>query len=128
MVELTFQKYFFTTSISLGFRVADYFLRVSYTSDAYGKCVLTSEQTFKINQSITRQLQLATWQQKAIFVNFLNFIVGNTQGLELTFEKSFFPALTRLRFWVADYFLCTVYTRDEYKKCFLTSKLTFEIN
>ena len=73
VVELTFQKYFFTTSISLGFRVADYFLRVSYTSDAYGKCVLTSEQTFKINQSITRQLQLATWQQKAIFVNFQHF-------------------------------------------------------
>ena len=70
VVELTFQKYFFTTSISLGFRVADYFLRVSYTSDAYWKCVSTSQQTFKINQSITLQLQVAKWQEKAIFVNF----------------------------------------------------------
>ena len=54
--------------------------------------------------------------------------VGNTQGLELTFEKSFFPTLTRLCFWVADYFFRNVYTSDAYKKCFLTSKLTFEIN
>ena len=52
--------------------VTDYFLRVSYTSDAYEKCVLTSKKTFKINQSIIRQLQVARWQEKAIFVDFNN--------------------------------------------------------
>ena len=72
MVKLTVQKCFFPTSMRLGFCVADYFLRVSYTSDAYEKCVLTSKKTFKINQSIIRQLQVARWQEKAIFVDFNN--------------------------------------------------------
>ena len=52
--------------------VTDYFLRVSYTSDAYEQCVLTSKKTFKINQSIIRQLQVARWQEKDIFVDFNN--------------------------------------------------------
>ena len=125
---MTVQKSFFRTLTRLRFWVANYFLRVVYKSNAYKKCSLTSKLTFKINQNTTRQLQVATWQEKAIFVDFRNFTVGNTQGVELTVQKYFFRTLTRLRFWVANYFLRVVYKSNAYKKCSLTSKLTFKIN
>ena len=42
-------------------------------------------------------------------------------------KKSFFPALTRVGFWLVAHVLCVCYARYAYKKCLLESRETFGI-
>ena len=48
-------------------------------------------------------------------------------GASSIFEKSFFQILTRLHFWLVDYFLCISQARYTCKKCLLESRKTFGI-
>ena len=121
------EKSFFQNSTRLHFCVADYVLRVSYVRDTYEKCLLESKQTFDIFWSIMRHVQVAPWQEKAIFVNFKKMILRSSQNPILAVQKSFFQILTRLRFWLVDYVLRISYARYTYKKCLLESKQTFDI-
>ena len=53
---------------------------------------------------------------------------SNTVKLYSVVKKSFFPNLTRLRFWPANYFVHAFYTCYAYNKCLLEFQKTFGTN
>ena len=61
------------------FWLVDYFLRVCWTSYTYETCLQTPKETFDTIQSIIRHVQVATWSEKDIFVDFLKIILRNSQ-------------------------------------------------
>ena len=93
--KLAVQKSFFSASTGLSFRLTDYFLHVVWTCDAYQNCLLAPRQTSGTNLSIIRHVEVATMQQKAIFVDFLKCILRNSQNSFWLFKKAFFVTSTR---------------------------------
>ena len=91
------------------------------------KCLLESKLTFGIFQSISRHVKMIIRQEKAIFVGFKKIISWHSHQPISRVKKSFFQTLTRLLFWLAEFFLRIFHACYTYVKCLLESKLTIDI-
>ena len=82
---------------------------------------------YKLEHHTTRRNDYTTGESD-FFRFYENEAVSYPKLNKCLFKKSFFPNLTRLRFWPVNSFLHVFYTCYAYKKCLLESQETFGTN
>ena len=80
------------------------FLQIFNASYTYVKSSLESKLTIDIIYSITRHVKMIMRQEKAIFVGFKKIISWHSHQPISRVKKSFFQTLTRLLFWLVEFF------------------------
>ena len=104
-LNFEFFKQFFQTLTRPLFWLVESFLRILHARHTYVKCPLESKLTFYTTWSITRHVEMDTRQEKAIFVGFEKIMSWHSHKPISRVKKSFFQTLTRLLFWLAEFFL-----------------------
>ena len=88
------QKCFFLISTKRRFWTEKILVSIFYRSYTHENCLLIPRQTSGTNLSIIRHVEVATLQEKVIFVDFWKFVLQISQKISVIFED----------FWMSCFF------------------------